>query len=76
MPNVFGFVWSWPLSRVMRAALPAEEGRSTYLVPNLVGRAGAGGLGHDDHASLFSWWGFSQMTVPPMPSPMHMVVMP
>ena len=45
---------------------------------DLVGCASGsrGGLGHRAHASLPSKFGFSQMTVPPMPRPMHMVVSP
>jgi len=43
------------------------------------GRCGGGGVSHAAHASLSLvpvQAGFSQMTVPPMPSPMHMVVRP
>jgi len=28
-PKVFGLVWSWPLSRVTRASVPAPPGRTT-----------------------------------------------
>ncbi len=38
-------------------------------------RREGGGVGFH-RAPPASWFGFSQMTVPPMPKPMHMVVMP
>ncbi len=90
-PKVFGLVWSKPLSRVIRAAGRSSPGtltwRSSALVTTSFGAASAltvppsfatAGLA----SSLLALTchppsvGFSQMTVPPMPMPMHMAVRP
>ena len=86
-PKVLGLVWSSPLSRVIRPMVRARQGHGPQ-----VGLRDALGVGHDrlraledaDVVHLDSpfavvapvQWGFSQITVPPMPMPMHMVVRP
>ena len=82
-PKVFGLVWSSPLSRVIRPSTPAP-GSSTLRRWALGHALGVGGdlLGAGEESSMVGHaaapfqFGFSQITVPPMPMPMHMVVRP
>lgn len=82
-PKVVGLVWSRPLSSVMRANLPAPAGEVEVahvrlrddLVREQLGRA-LQKLSGGAHLLPPSKFGFSQMTVAPMPKPTHMVVRP
>ena len=81
-PNVFGLVWSSPLSRVIRARTPGgrrpgrRHGRCA-LVTTSPGQAPSpsrhAGSVRGYSSSLRS---VSQSTVPPMPMPTHIVVRP
>lgn len=84
-PKVVGLVWSKPLSSVMSAKRPAPKrqvqvayvrGRDD-LVREQLGRAlqELSGGAHLESPSALKF-GFSQMTVAPMPKPTHMVVRP
>ena len=87
-PKVVGLVWSKPLSRVISAKRPgtrqvqvAHVRLRDDLAGEQLGRALQQLCGA--HLPLPSLClssepqcGFSQMTVPPMPKPTHMVVMP
>ena len=90
-PNVLGLVWSSPLSRVIRpivTAAPSTMGRATLRRCAAVTRSASEEIssararrdvdvGHAHLAvSPCVQCGFSQITVPPMPMPMHMVVRP
>ncbi len=87
-PKVFGLVWSSPLSRVIRPITPALPSRGRVTLRSLasVTRSASEEISWArveqvrrcqpcQAASPFQF-GFSQMTVPPMPMPMHMVVSP
>ena len=90
-PKVLGLVWSSPLSRVIRPMVaPGRETlRSGALVTRSASETMASGTAQQvahvgAHAvspfesvgSAPVQCGFSQITVPPMPMPMHMVVRP
>ena len=82
-PKVFGLVWSCPLSSVISAIVPALPGSTTSR--ECAQRDDLVGLDRDRlrrsvscrlTVAAPSKFGFSQMTVPPMPRPTHMVVRP
>ncbi len=75
-PNDDGLVWSKPLSRVISATGPSMPGTATILVYALVTTSSANAVAMSVIYLAPSKFGFSQITVPPMPRPMHMVVRP
>ena len=83
-PNVFGLVWSCPLSSVISAMTPAplpvrqrpgrRRGRSPESPPHREARSAAGRKPRTFW--ICSSQILSQSTVPPMPMPTHIVVSP
>ncbi len=78
-PSVVGLVWSKPLSIVISAAVPAAL-RQRDVLDRGVGDDLVREVDHVAHlvasTASPSKCGFSQMTAPPIPMPMHMAVRP
>ena len=77
-PSVVGLVWSKPLSIVISAAVPPSWGSATYCTGACVTTSSGKSIIGGRHWSAFArrQCGFSQITAPPMPMPMHMAVRP
>ena len=84
-PSVLGLVWSMPVVQCDQRGRPVQAGHPDQpqqrpgddLIRKLLG-CSARKLADDwqGHSSLLAYVGFSQITVPPMPMPMHIAVRP